>query len=1067
MTQSNDHGGALPIWTMGEAPTFLEREAFAWLQETGALNGARHVWTNAYFTTDQGRSCETDLVVLGDDFLTVIEIKSKRGLLDLDGAHWQITDDGSTESIGQPHQQADLAAKKLKGILARHFPNIYVGYSVLLPRATADSVPPGLVNLVFGRRDSGLRPADDLCGLARKWRHSCAADEVERRLNELLTPAKREPAAQVAKRASEVKQQGEGAQSQGARKSARPPALNSEEVERLAAELAAGAKALDETLEAAGLAAPGGDVEQRLVAVQLLVASQCFGWSELRDHVLKLDLADRRHLRRAAKRFLALTELGQQATKWLCRTLVEANLRGLGLKRLVDLPLPSDLDLALHRTLERNAARDEKIHLEERRHRLPAVVRKRLDVAVELLRANLELEAVPRASLDAKSLLLASKNVVKLVDVADGVRSVEQSIAEAASHWPVGTIDRDGVSERSDRELLELLPTTGTSARMLATKLLATLRQRMAVERGAIAAVPAELRRHLEPDRDSVGEILLLLDWLDSLGAKPGTREILADASQRELAVALASIQLEEIDPARDLPAAVADALLGLDEDFRAAFTTLLGQLAGSPWPIPPEAWTDHQKEVVELLITALDRLAASGSWPADVAIPGGVSVLDLGSVVAGLEQHSKATIERLESAPEVREEVATLIPTLRTVAQLQKLTPNGNSETRALRILERQLSHLGWRVVQVGEPKEQNRREDIESVMEVARGNPAGVALDAQQQISKARSLESVPEPAPAPFAPSSPPQIYTVVQQILHVYTPPPSTTGGPADHGPHWPSGGISPRSFGSETSSRSRLDHTHEGGAGPRRSPIPWGQGLPSKLIDCVSATAGRNELWLVEGDSAVGTSRQARNSHYQAVLPLRGKILNVQSARPSEMLANAECAAIIQTIGAGSGPTFDLAAMRYGKVVIATDSDVGGAHARCLLLTLFARHMWPVLAAGRLYVSVPPRHRVDVMGSDAPIYAHNDAELRRILREVGASGERVSRVQRFKALGELNAERLSEIIMHPATRALRRITLGDRETADRTLELLMGDDVVARRDFVIANAGRVERASLDF
>ena len=431
--------------------------------------------------------------MLGDDFLAVVEVKSHRGLMDLSGAHWQITHRGNTESLRQPHRQADLAAKKLKAVLAQHFQDIYVGYAVLFPRATVSSVPPGLVNLIFGRPSSGLRPAAELCGAARKWRHSYAADEVEQRLDELLTPAKREPTARDPNRRSEVKQEEISTGSSRARTPDMPPRLNLRDAEQLASELAAGAEALDETLGASGFRAPFGDVQQRLVALQLVVASQCLGWGELRDHVLRLEPAARRQLRRASDRFFALTESRQQATEWLCRLLLEANLRGLGLQRLVDVPLPDDLQLALHRALERHAALVERTDLEERRHRLQVVGRKKLDVAVELLRTNLELEALPRASLDASSLLLASKNVVKLVDVADAVRSVEQGLAEAASHWPVGTIDRGAVSKRSDTDLLGILPAMGSLARVRATRVLATLRQRLEVERAAIAAVPAEL----------------------------------------------------------------------------------------------------------------------------------------------------------------------------------------------------------------------------------------------------------------------------------------------------------------------------------------------------------------------------------------------------------------------------------------------------------------------------------------------------------------------------------------------------------------------------------------------
>jgi DNA gyrase subunit B len=238
-------------------------------------------------------------------------------------------------------------------------------------------------------------------------------------------------------------------------------------------------------------------------------------------------------------------------------------------------------------------------------------------------------------------------------------------------------------------------------------------------------------------------------------------------------------------------------------------------------------------------------------------------------------------------------------------------------------------------------------------------------------------------------------------------------------------------------------------------------------LPAKLADCRSTDVSRTELWLVEGDSALGTGKLARNSEYQAMLPLRGKILNVQKATPSEMLNNAECAAIIQVVGAGTGRTFDLEQMRYGKVVITTDADVDGAHIRCLLITLFARYMRPVIEAGRLYAAVPPLHRVEVVGGSAPHYTYSDKQLQQLLKKLESQGKRVKgQIQRYKGLGEMDPDQLAETTMHPATRTLRRILPGEVDAAERALELLMGNDVAPRRDFIISNAARVDRELLD-
>ncbi len=238
-------------------------------------------------------------------------------------------------------------------------------------------------------------------------------------------------------------------------------------------------------------------------------------------------------------------------------------------------------------------------------------------------------------------------------------------------------------------------------------------------------------------------------------------------------------------------------------------------------------------------------------------------------------------------------------------------------------------------------------------------------------------------------------------------------------------------------------------------------------LPAKLADCRSTDVSRTELWLVEGDSALGTGKLARNSEFQALLPLRGKILNVQKAGVSEMLSNAECAAIIQVVGAGTGRTFDLDQMRYGKIVLTTDADVDGAHIRCLLITLFARYMRPVLEAGRLYTAVPPLHRIEVAGAKEPIYTYSEKQMQGELRKIAARGAKVKgQIQRYKGLGEMDPDQLAETTMHPATRTLRRINPGDADSAERVLELLMGNDVAPRRDFIVSSASRVNRELLD-
>jgi DNA gyrase subunit B len=241
-------------------------------------------------------------------------------------------------------------------------------------------------------------------------------------------------------------------------------------------------------------------------------------------------------------------------------------------------------------------------------------------------------------------------------------------------------------------------------------------------------------------------------------------------------------------------------------------------------------------------------------------------------------------------------------------------------------------------------------------------------------------------------------------------------------------------------------------------------------LPAKLVDCRTGD-DRSELFIVEGDSALGTAKLARDSEFQALLPIRGKILNVQKASVADVLKNAECAAIIQVLGAGSGRTFDLDSARYQRVILLADADVDGAHIRTLLLTLFFRYMSPMLEAGRVYSAVPPLHRIELTkprkGQDKYIYTYSDAELRKKLVELERKGRRWKEpVQRYKGLGEMDADQLAETTMDPRYRVLRRIRVEDAEAATRVFELLMGNVVGPRRDFIVAGAGELDDSRID-
>ncbi len=251
---------------------------------------------------------------------------------------------------------------------------------------------------------------------------------------------------------------------------------------------------------------------------------------------------------------------------------------------------------------------------------------------------------------------------------------------------------------------------------------------------------------------------------------------------------------------------------------------------------------------------------------------------------------------------------------------------------------------------------------------------------------------------------------------------------------------------------------------------RRKSALASSSLPAKLVDCRSAD-DRSELFIVEGDSALGTAKLARNSEFQALLPIRGKILNVQKASLADMLKNAECAAIIQVIGAGSGSSFDLDSARYQRVIFMADADVDGAHIRTLLLTLFHRYLRPLLDAGRVFAAVPPLHRVALKnvrkGQEKYKYCYSDSELHRTLLELERKGQRWEEpVQRYKGLGEMDASQLAETTMDPRYRTLRRIRIEDAAAASEIFGLLMGTEVAPRRDFIVGGAAELDPSRID-
>jgi DNA gyrase subunit B len=228
-------------------------------------------------------------------------------------------------------------------------------------------------------------------------------------------------------------------------------------------------------------------------------------------------------------------------------------------------------------------------------------------------------------------------------------------------------------------------------------------------------------------------------------------------------------------------------------------------------------------------------------------------------------------------------------------------------------------------------------------------------------------------------------------------------------------------------------------------------------LPGKLADCSSKDPARSELYIVEGDSAGGSAKQGRDRNFQAILPLRGKILNVEKANMNKVLSNAEIQAMISAIGAGVGESFNVDDARYNKIVIMTDADVDGSHIRTLVLTFLFRNMPELIEAGYVYIAQPPLYKVTHNRRDH--YVYNDAELRETLTRLNANGN--ANISRFKGLGEMNPLQLWETTMDPGNRTLLQVAVDSAAVADELFTALMGDKVEPRKAFIEENAREVK------
>ncbi len=233
-------------------------------------------------------------------------------------------------------------------------------------------------------------------------------------------------------------------------------------------------------------------------------------------------------------------------------------------------------------------------------------------------------------------------------------------------------------------------------------------------------------------------------------------------------------------------------------------------------------------------------------------------------------------------------------------------------------------------------------------------------------------------------------------------------------------------------------------------------------LPGKLADCSGRDASKTELYIVEGDSAGGSAKQGRDRHFQAILPLRGKILNTERARLDKILGNNEVRALISALGTGVGDNFDLEGLRYGRIIIMTDADVDGSHIRTLLLTFFFRYMPTLIDEGHLYIAQPPLYRLAY--KNQVHYAYNDAEKDKLLKSLGVSQDKAS-LSRYKGLGEMNPQQLWDTTMNPVNRTLLLVTVDDAAEADRTFDMLMGDAVDPRKRFIQTHAKAVRNLDI--
>jgi len=233
-------------------------------------------------------------------------------------------------------------------------------------------------------------------------------------------------------------------------------------------------------------------------------------------------------------------------------------------------------------------------------------------------------------------------------------------------------------------------------------------------------------------------------------------------------------------------------------------------------------------------------------------------------------------------------------------------------------------------------------------------------------------------------------------------------------------------------------------------------------LPGKLADCSGRNPEKTEMYIVEGDSAGGSAKQGRDRSFQAILPLRGKILNTERARLDKMLANNEIKAMVSAIGCGIGENFNIKGLRYGRIIIMTDADVDGAHIRTLLLTFFFRYMPALIEEGHVFIAQPPLYRIAYRSNVQ--YAYSDDERDALLKKLGAGAEKAA-IQRYKGLGEMNAEQLWDTTMNPEFRTLLQVTVEDSATASKTFDMLMGQEVPPRTRFIQTHAHEVRNLDI--